>query len=46
MQVRSVDTMITESSSASHEQSIGIRQVGEAVGQLDQMTLQNAALVE
>ena len=46
MQVRSVDTMITEISSVSHEQPIGIRQVGEAVGQLDQMTLQNAALVE
>ena len=45
-QVRSVDTMITEISSASHEQSIGIRQVGEAVSQLDQMTQQNAALVE
>ncbi|WP_418515142.1 methyl-accepting chemotaxis protein [Delftia sp. PS-11] len=45
-QVRSVDTMITEISSASHEQSIGIRQVGEAISQLDQMTQQNAALVE
>ncbi len=45
-QVRSVDVMITEISSASHEQAIGIRQVGEAVSQLDQMTQQNAALVE
>ena len=45
-QVRSVDTMITEISNASHEQSQGIRQVGEAVSQLDQMTQQNAALVE
>ncbi|AEF92766.1 methyl-accepting chemotaxis sensory transducer [Delftia sp. Cs1-4] len=45
-QVRSVDTMISEISSASAEQAVGIRQVGEAVSQLDQMTQQNAALVE
>ncbi|WFF80947.1 methyl-accepting chemotaxis protein [Delftia tsuruhatensis] len=45
-QVRSVDTMIGEISSASAEQAVGIRQVGEAVSQLDQMTQQNAALVE
>ncbi|MDP1007656.1 methyl-accepting chemotaxis protein, partial [Klebsiella pneumoniae] len=44
--VRSVDTMIGEISSASAEQAVGIRQVGEAVSQLDQMTQQNAALVE
>ncbi|CAB5694898.1 Aspartate chemoreceptor protein [Delftia tsuruhatensis] len=45
-QVRSVDTMIGEIASASHQQALGIRQIGEAVNQLDQVTQQNAALVE
>jgi methyl-accepting chemotaxis protein len=35
-----------EISSASSEQSIGVAEVGEAVGQMDQVTQQNAALVE
>ncbi len=38
--------MIVEISTASAEQSIGISQMGEAVGQMDQVTQQNAALVE
>jgi len=33
-------------SSASREQSVGVHQVGEAVSQMDQVTQQNAALVE
>jgi len=33
-------------SSASREQSVGVHQVGEAVNQMDQVTQQNAALVE
>ena len=45
-QVQHVSTMIKEISSASSEQSIGISQVGDAVHQLDQVTQQNAALVE
>jgi aerotaxis receptor len=45
-QVRQVNDLIAEISSASKEQSIGITQVGQAVAQLDQMTQQNAAMVE
>jgi methyl-accepting chemotaxis protein len=45
-QVRRVNDLIAEISSASIEQSQGISQVGEAVNQLDQVTQQNAALVE
>ncbi len=35
-----------EISAASHEQSSGVAQVGEAITQMDQATQQNAALVE
>ena len=45
-QVRQVHTLIGEISAASREQSEGIDQVGDAVMQLDQVTQQNAALVE
>ena len=45
-QVQRVSQMISELSNASAEQSTGIRQVGDAVTQLDQVTQQNAALVE
>ena len=45
-QVKRVNDMIAEISSASIEQTQGIGQVGEAVTQLDQVTQQNAALVE
>ncbi|WP_082580001.1 methyl-accepting chemotaxis protein [Pelomonas sp. Root1444] len=45
-QVRRVSDLISEISAASGEQSKGIAQVGEAVNQLDQVTQQNAALVE
>ena len=45
-QVRRVADLISEISAASTEQSKGIGQVGEAVTQLDQVTQQNAALVE
>ncbi|MFY7904763.1 MAG: methyl-accepting chemotaxis protein [Burkholderiaceae bacterium] len=47
--VRSIDNVtltIAEVDNASKEQSTGIGQVGEAVGQLDTVTQQNAALVE
>ncbi len=43
------DTFLTEVTiwpSASREQSAGIEQVNQAVSQMDQMTQQNAALVE
>jgi len=45
-QVKRVNDLIDEISHASSEQSSGIGQVGEAVNQLDQVTQQNAALVE
>ena len=46
MQVTRVNDLIGEISSASMEQSTGIGQIGDAVNQLDQVTQQNAALVE
>ncbi len=45
-QVQRVNDLIAEISSASIEQTQGIGQVGEAINQLDQVTQQNAALVE
>ncbi len=45
-QVRRVADLIGEISAASSEQSKGIGQIGDAVNQLDQVTQQNAALVE
>ncbi|NDY93081.1 methyl-accepting chemotaxis protein [Ideonella livida] len=45
-QVRRVSDLISEISAASNEQTAGIDQVTHAVGQLDQVTQQNAALVE
>ncbi|MBY0411725.1 MAG: Cache 3/Cache 2 fusion domain-containing protein [Burkholderiaceae bacterium] len=44
--VKRVGNIIGEITSASNEQSDGISQVNTAVNQLDQMTQQNAALVE
>jgi methyl-accepting chemotaxis protein len=41
-----VTTIVGEISSASAAQSTGVGQVGAAVGQMDQATQQNAALVE
>jgi methyl-accepting chemotaxis protein len=45
-QVRRVNDLVAEISAASVEQSSGIGQIGDAVAQLDQVTQQNAALVE
>ncbi len=44
--VRRVTDLMGEISAASSEQSQGVSQVGEAVTQMDQVTQQNAALVE
>jgi methyl-accepting chemotaxis protein len=41
-----VTDIMGEISAASNEQSAGVSQVGEAVMQMDQVTQQNAALVE
>jgi methyl-accepting chemotaxis protein len=45
-QVKRVNDLIAEISAATIEQTQGISQVGDAVNQLDQVTQQNAALVE
>jgi methyl-accepting chemotaxis protein len=45
-QVQRVNVMISEISHASDQQTTGIGQVGDAITQLDQVTQQNAALVE
>nr|WP_315187073.1 methyl-accepting chemotaxis protein [uncultured Albidiferax sp.] len=44
--IRRVTDIMGEVSAASQEQSQGVAQVGEAVTQMDQVTQQNAALVE
>ena len=44
--IRRVTDIMGEISSASKEQSLGVSQVGEAITQMDQVTQQNAALVE
>ncbi|OYU43520.1 MAG: hypothetical protein CFE44_17925 [Burkholderiales bacterium PBB4] len=44
--IRRVTDIMGEISAASNEQALGVQQVGQAVGQMDQTTQQNAALVE
>ncbi len=44
--VKQVADFMSEITAASQEQSVGIGQVSEAIGQMDAMTVQNAALVE
>ncbi len=44
--VKKVSDIIVEIAAASQEQSSGIRQVNKAISQMDEMTQQNAALVE
>ncbi|OQW94141.1 MAG: hypothetical protein BWK79_07340 [Beggiatoa sp. IS2] len=46
MAVKKVSDIVAEISAASQEQSAGIHQVNKAVSQMDEMTQQNAALVE
>jgi len=44
--VQLVADIISGTATASQEQSAGIEQINQAVGQMDEMTQQNAALVE
>jgi methyl-accepting chemotaxis protein len=44
--IKRVGEIVAQISAASAEQSLGVQQVGQAVGQMDQVTQQNAALVE
>jgi methyl-accepting chemotaxis protein len=44
--VKQVADIMSEITAASQEQSLGIEQVSAAIGQMDGMTVQNAALVE
>ncbi|MFK3740413.1 methyl-accepting chemotaxis protein [Massilia sp. TN1-12] len=46
MSVRRVTDIMAEISSASHEQEAGIEQINQAIGEMDSVTQQNAALVE
>lgn len=41
-----VDQLLGEINTSAREQSLGVAQVGQAINELDQMTQQNAALVE
>lgn len=45
-QVKRVTDIMAEITAASHEQSAGIESVNHAIAQMDQVTQQNAALVE
>ena len=44
--VKKVSDIVAEIAAASREQSLGIDQVGRAIAQMDELTQQNAALVE
>jgi methyl-accepting chemotaxis protein len=44
--IRGVTVMMSEISAASSEQTAGIQQINQAIGQMDDVTQQNAALVE
>lgn len=44
--IQQVTNIMGEISNASNEQSVGVSQVGDSVTQMDQVTQQNAALVE
>jgi len=44
--VRSVATLIDEISVATREQTAGLVNINDAVGEIDRMTQQNSALVE
>ncbi|WP_156895778.1 methyl-accepting chemotaxis protein [Massilia putida] len=44
--VQQVTTIISEIMEATHEQNLGIEQINEAIHQMDQVTQQDAALVE
>jgi len=44
--IKRVTEIMTEITAASHEQSTGIDQINQAVSQMDEVTQQNAALVE
>ena len=46
MSVKKVADIVAEISAASQEQSSGIEQVNKAITQMDEVTQQNAALVE
>ena len=44
--VQQVADYMRDITAATHEQSVGIEEVNQAIGQMDEMTQQNAALVE
>jgi methyl-accepting chemotaxis protein len=44
--IQKLTTLVNEISQASQDQSTGVHEVGDAVAHIDQVTQQNAALVE
>ncbi len=44
--IRRVSGIVGQISAASAEQNVGVQQIGQAIAQMDQVTQQNAALVE
>jgi methyl-accepting chemotaxis protein len=44
--IRRVSEIVGQISAASAEQNVGVKQIGQAIAQMDQVTQQNAALVE
>ena len=44
--VQQVNALISEITSATHEQTMGLSQINQAIGQLDSVTQQNSAMVE
>jgi methyl-accepting chemotaxis protein len=45
-QVSEIDSLVAEIAAAARQQSMGLAEVNSALGQMDQMTQQNAAMVE
>lgn len=45
-EVAEIDALVAEIAASSHEQATGLAQVNTAVNQMDQVTQQNAAMVE
>ncbi|MCG9914760.1 MAG: methyl-accepting chemotaxis protein [Phenylobacterium sp.] len=46
VQVEQIDTLVSEIAASAQEQAIGLNEVNDAVNRMDQVTQQNAAMVE
>ncbi|WJH40366.1 methyl-accepting chemotaxis protein [Aliirhizobium terrae] len=45
-QINEINAVVSDIASSTHEQSTGLQQINTAINQMDQMTQQNAAMVE